>query len=114
MWASLGRLGAGERKKTKRRHLGDPCGAFGRPLVPFSVPLGALWMIFVIVIANHVLDSFRIDNSTVLGTIVASYLLYFLIVLSNIFKLTDLCKCRRLTHGSIVFDVLAHWILMIL
>ena len=60
--------------RRSRRRLGEPCGAFGRPLIPFSVPQGALWMIFFIVVPNHVLDGFRMDYSIVLGTSVASFL----------------------------------------
>ena len=36
----------------------EPCGAFWRPFIPFSVPLGAVWMMFFTVFPNHVLDGF--------------------------------------------------------
>ena len=69
LFGTLGRFGGAlGRVSEKRRNgpsfkayggaLGDPCGAFGRPLIPFSVPIGALWMGFLIVFPNRVWNVF--------------------------------------------------------
>ena len=72
-----------------------------------SVPLGALWMIFFIVFSESCFGWFlnglfdRFGNS------------FSIMFLNNILKVTYLCKCTLGPNGSMIFEVLEHWILII-
>ena len=37
----------------------------------------------------------------------------FVILSNSMFKLADLCKCARRQHGNLVFEILAHWNLIV-